>query len=201
METGLPDRFSQIARKGPSSHPCAASQAMDKVPDRRMRCPSTGENLGFSTGRLRGKRPWMAFSTASQQQMPAFCAPHLNLPSTPAGSVWIPLQRGTRRRACRRVSRSRIRCNNSRRRRSRSSATAVSGESGRAVAPSGLPECVTMIVPPTLGRCPGNRTKERRSSGGERETQPFFSAAAIAPTTITRSGNGAGSPHGKSRLQ
>jgi hypothetical protein len=45
--------------------PDALEQAVDKVPHRRMRCPSTVENLGFSTGRLRGKRPRMAFSTAS----------------------------------------------------------------------------------------------------------------------------------------
>ena len=164
-----------------------------------MRCPSAGDILGVSPGRSSGKRPWMAFSAARQQQMPASCASHLNLPSTPAGSAWKPLQRGTRRRACRRVSRCRIRCNNSRRRRSRSSVTAVSGATGPAVAPSGLPECVTMLVPPTLGRCPGNRTKERRSSCREAKTQPIFSAAAIALTTLTRSRKSPDRPHGKAR--
>jgi hypothetical protein len=41
-----------------------AQQAADKVPYRWMRCPSTVENPGFPTGRLRGKSAWRTFSTA-----------------------------------------------------------------------------------------------------------------------------------------
>ena len=45
--------------------PIFSWQAVDKARHRWMRCPSTLENLGFSTGRFRGKSAWRTFSTAS----------------------------------------------------------------------------------------------------------------------------------------
>ena len=57
--------------RSPPPHPAARSQrtgneecpqeAVDKVQQRWMRCLSIVENLGFSTGRLRGKSAWKTF--------------------------------------------------------------------------------------------------------------------------------------------